>query len=76
MGTELGSSPLAEQFGCGPACPSYASGSSGEFLLRIGAFNKFNYCNAVLEINVDGDVSGCGAGINDVYCCPGRVRCI
>jgi hypothetical protein len=53
------------QLGCGPSCPSYASGSTGKILLRNnGAYNTFNYCNTVLEVNVDGNLAGCGGGSN------------
>jgi hypothetical protein len=50
-----GGLPLMLQLGCGPSCPSYASGSTGKILLRNnGAYNVFGYCNGILEVLVDG----------------------
>jgi hypothetical protein len=48
------------QLSCGPSCPAYASGTSGKILLRNnGANNTFDYCNGILEVNVNGNLPGC-----------------
>ena len=54
------------QLGCGPSYPMYASGSKGPLSSLNGAYNEFNYCNGVLEVDVDGNTAGGCGGANNV----------